>query len=80
MTTRFASLLRALTWLDLLGEVAGLGGYDAALPASSVLTLFGQDVRVLDLDALEQSKRAAGRAKNLLDLEVIAALKAARKD
>ncbi len=63
--------------IDLLGEVTGLGAYDAILGNSTVLTLFGRDVRVLDLDGLERSKRAAGRAKDLLDLELIAALKKA---
>ena len=63
--------------LDLLGEVAGLGGFDEAVSSSSILTLFGQDVRVLDLEGLEKSKRAAGRVKDLLDLEMIAALKGA---
>jgi hypothetical protein len=60
--------------LDLLGEVAGLGGYDQALAHSSPLPLFGLDVRVLNLEGLARSKRAAGRAKDLLDLELIAAL------
>lgn len=64
--------------LDLLGEVTGLGGYSQAVAVSSVLPLFGRDVRVLDLDGLEKSKRAAGRAKDLLDLELIAALKKAQ--
>jgi hypothetical protein len=64
--------------VDLLGEVTGLGAFAAALPLSSVLPLFGQDVRVLDLDGLERTKRAVGRAKDLLDLELIQALRAAR--
>ncbi len=61
--------------VDLLGEVTGLGGYAAALAKSSVLPMFGHQVRVLDLEGLEQSKRAAGRAKDLIDLETIASLK-----
>lgn len=65
--------------LDLLGEVTGLGAYEAIVPLSTVLPLFGFDVQVLDLDGLEKSKRAAGRAKDLLDLELIAALKRERK-
>lgn len=64
--------------IDLLGEVTGLGGYAQALPMSGTLPLFGRDVRVLDLEGLEQTKRAAGRAKDLLDLELIGALKKAR--
>lgn len=64
--------------LDLLGEVTGLGGYTQALEVSSTMPLFGRDARVLDLSGLEQTKRAAGRAKDLLDLELIASLKKAR--
>jgi hypothetical protein len=33
---------------------------------------------LLDLDGLERSKRAAGRAKDLLDIETIRALRRAR--
>ena len=61
--------------LDLLGEVPGLGDYDAAVASSTEVMLFGRVVRVLDLGGLERCKRAAGRAKDLLDLETIAALK-----
>lgn len=61
--------------LDLLGEVTGLGGYDDALAASQVTTLYEHEVRVLTLEGLERCKRAAGRAKDLLDLETIAALR-----
>jgi hypothetical protein len=64
--------------LDLLGDVAGLGGYVEALASSSTVALFGHDVALLDLDGLERTKRAAGRAKDLLDLETIRALRTAR--
>ena len=64
--------------LDIFGEVAGLGGYLEAEAASSIVTLFGRDVRLLGLDGLERTKRAAGRAKDLLDLETIRALQRAR--
>jgi hypothetical protein len=61
--------------LDLLGEVPGLGGFEAVLAGSSVVTLNGKEIRVLGLDALERSKRAAGRAKDLLDLGEIAEIR-----
>jgi hypothetical protein len=64
--------------LDLLGEAAGLGGYAEALTSSSPAQLFGRDVHVLSLDGLERTKRAAGRVKDLLDLETIRALRTAR--
>ena len=69
------TLVTDLGELDVLGEVTGLGGYAAVAALSSKLALFGHDVLVLNLDGLEQAKRAAGRAKDLLDLEMIRALK-----
>lgn len=57
--------------LDLLGEVTGGGGYEALLPHSVGIELFGHRVRCLDLPTLIRVKRAAGRAK---DFEVLAEL------
>jgi len=62
--------------VDLLGEVPGLGAYPDALAASQEEVLYDLPVRILTLDGLERCKRAAGRAKDLLDLETIAALRA----
>ncbi len=59
--------------VDLLGEVAGIGAYDVALPHSIRLPVFGRELAVLDLPTLIRSKRAAGRPK---DLEAIAELEA----
>jgi hypothetical protein len=59
--------------IDFLGEIAGGGGYDALLPDTFPLTLFGIECRCLSLERLIQVKRAAGRVK---DLEVIAELEA----
>jgi hypothetical protein len=59
--------------IDLLGEVAGIGGYDVARPNSIRLLVFGRELAVLDLPTLIRSKRAAGRPK---DLEAIAELEA----
>jgi hypothetical protein len=60
--------------LDLLGEVAGGGGYDALLPFSETLILFDLECRVLSLAKLIKVKRAAGRPKDfeaIAELEVI---------
>lgn len=57
--------------LDLLGEIAGGGGYDALKPHSVPIELFGRTAWCLDLPTLIRVKRAAGRAK---DLEVVAEL------
>lgn len=60
--------------LDLLGEVTGLGGYgDVVLNADSI-DLYGARVRILSLADLIRSKAAAGRAKDLVDLEALRAL------
>ena len=63
--------------LDLLGEVAGGGAYEALLPHSRELEMLGLRCRCLDLDKLIEVKRAAGRPK---DLEAIAELEAIREE
>jgi predicted nucleotidyltransferase len=63
--------------LDCLGEVAGIGRYDAVSPRSHDAELFGIHCRFIDLDALIETKRAAGRLK---DLDVIAELEAIREE
>jgi len=54
--------------VDLLGEVSGLGDYEAVRAASVVMPLYGFECRVLSLDGLITAKRAAGRTKDLLAL------------
>lgn len=63
--------------LDLLGEIAGLGGYESAFRHSIEVQLFGAATRCLDLEALIRAKRAAGRPR---DLETIAELEAIREE
>ena len=61
--------------LDLLGEVTGLGGYgDFALAAVDV-TVFDVTVKLISLEDLIRSKAAAGRPKDLLDLEALRVLR-----
>jgi hypothetical protein len=67
------TLTTSLGDLDLLGEIAGGGGYDALLPHTAALAVFSGQFRFLNLDKLIQVKRAAGRPK---DLEAIAELEA----
>lgn len=64
--------------LDLLGEVAGLGQYEQIAPTAVELILYGRTVRVVSLDQLERSKQAAGRPKDLIDLEAIRAIRTRR--
>ncbi len=61
--------------IDLLGEVPGVGQYAAVRAGSSPLEVAGRSFAVMDLDTLERSKRAAGRAKDLLDLAEIAEIR-----
>jgi predicted nucleotidyltransferase len=63
--------------LDLLGEIAGGFDYGVLRKRSIVVELFGLRCRLIDLDALIESKMAAGRPK---DLEVIAELEAIREE
>lgn len=61
--------------LDLLGTPAGIGGYDELARTAEEMDLDGLRVRVASLDALIQMKRAAGRLKDLIELEGLAALR-----
>ena len=65
--------------LDLLGEVAGLGGYAEVLSFSEELELFGMRCKVLTLEGLIKAKRAVGRAKDLRLLPELEALLEIRK-
>jgi hypothetical protein len=69
------TLLTSIGSIDLLGEVAGVGRYEAALRHTKEMTVFGTTTLVLDLDWLINSKRAAGRTK---DLETLAELELLR--
>jgi len=65
--------------LDLLGEVAGLGGYAEVLSFSEEMEIFGMRCRVLTLEGLIKTKRAIGRAKDLRLLPELEALLEIRK-
>jgi predicted nucleotidyltransferase len=70
------TLTTELGWIDLLGEISGGGGYTALVPHSVEIDLHGVRCKVLDLEALIRSKRAAGRPK---DFEAIAELEILRE-
>jgi hypothetical protein len=63
--------------LDVLGDVTGVGDFEAVNRESIDVELFGSRYRIISLDALIRAKRAAGRAK---DLEVVAELEALREE
>ncbi len=69
------TLTTSLGDLDLLGEVAGIGGYAEAVADADTVEAFGVSFPILSLAKLEASKRAAGRPKDLQDLAEIAGLK-----
>jgi hypothetical protein len=71
------TLTTTLGPLDLLGEIAGGGGYDALLPYTLELRAFGVACRCLTLGKLIEVKRAAGRPK---DLESVAELELLRDE
>jgi predicted nucleotidyltransferase len=71
------TLTTQLSDLDLLGEVAGGGGYDDLLPWIEEIEVGSNKYRVVTLDKLIELKRAAGRPK---DLEAIAELDALREE
>jgi hypothetical protein len=57
--------------------VVGGGGYEALLPQSESIMIFGASCRCVTLATLIRLKRAAGRPK---DLEAIAELEALREE
>jgi hypothetical protein len=59
--------------LDCLGEVTGLGGYDAVKPQSILVDLESGACRILSLAALIKAKEAMGEPK---DQQAVAYLKA----
>lgn len=64
--------------LDVLGELAGVGGYEELIPRASTAKIYGVKVRVIGLEDLIRAKRAAGRPKDklhLLELEELRKLK-----
>lgn len=71
------TLLTTLGALDILGEVAGGGTYDALLPHTIEVDAMGVRFRCVNLDKLIELKRAAGRPK---DLEPIAELEGLRQE
>jgi hypothetical protein len=61
--------------LDILATPAGTSGFDDLARTADAYDLFGQRVLVASLDDLIRMKRAAGRAKDLLAIEELGALR-----
>ena len=60
----FFTLVTDLGEIDLLAEVAGLGDYAEVKARSIMVEAYGRRIWTLDLSALIQAKRAAGRDKD----------------
>jgi hypothetical protein len=65
--------------VDFLSEVAGIGGYEAALHASILVDLSFGPCRMLSLDALIRSKEALGREQDLVALRQLRAIQERRQ-
>jgi len=57
--------------LDILGHITGLGDYAAMTTNAISLRMFSRTVLVMDLEAVIDSQRAAGRAKDKAVLPVL---------
>src|SRR5262249_62192704 len=61
--------------LDILGFPAGSGGFDSLVRTAEAMEIGkGLTVKVADVRDLIQMKRAAGRPKDLIEVEVLSAL------
>jgi hypothetical protein len=65
--------------LDCLGEVRGIGDYQACLERSTSLDLGEFTIKTLSLEALIEAKRAMGRPRDLLTAEELEMILARRK-
>lgn len=61
--------------LDLLGEVRGIGSYDEAIEGASSFQVLGHEFKVIALDKLILAKRIAGRAKDLIAVAELEAIR-----
>jgi hypothetical protein len=61
--------------LDILGEVPGVGDHAQVAAGAAALPVGPVQILVMNLDALERARRAAGRARDLLDLAEIAEIR-----
>jgi transcriptional regulator with XRE-family HTH domain len=62
-------------WLDVMATPSGVAGYSELARTADAYELFGHRVLVASLDDLIRMKRAAGRRKDLLAVEELAALR-----
>jgi hypothetical protein len=61
--------------LDLLGTPAGSGGYEALARTATPMDVGGITVAVAAIEDLIAMKRAAGRPKDLIEVEILSAVR-----
>ncbi|MGH8923100.1 MAG: nucleotidyltransferase [Acidimicrobiia bacterium] len=61
--------------LDVLGTPTGTAGYDDLIATANEVYLDGLEVKVCDIEDLIRMKRAAARPKDLIEVEVLAAVR-----
>ena len=66
--------------LDVLGTPSGTNGYDDLIRTIEQVALDGLTVNVCHLEDLIRMKRAAARPKDLIEVEVLAAVREERRD
>ncbi|MDQ3553037.1 MAG: hypothetical protein M3395_01300 [Chloroflexota bacterium] len=62
--------------LDILATPIGTQGYEDLVRTSETVSAFGEEFAVASLDDLIRMKRAAGRPKDRIELEILGALRA----
>lgn len=77
-TTPLMTLTTSEGFIDVLDVVKGVGDYSKCRQRSKYIEAFGIRFRVIDLDALIDSKKAAGRPKDIDQLPELEALRALR--
>jgi hypothetical protein len=77
--TSILTLDTPLGWIDLLVSPAGSPAYAQLRARAERITMEGMIVPIASLDDLESMKRAAGRPKDLLDLEEIEVIRRLRR-
>lgn len=60
---------------DVFGTPAGVSGYDDLVGSATPMDLGGFEILVASVDDLMRMKKAAGRRKDLIELEVLGALR-----
>ena len=64
-----------LGWLDVIGTPTGTAGYEDLARTALPVEIFGYRVLIASIDDLIRMKRAAGRPKDLIELEHLGALR-----